>query len=264
MRVYRVASCAFLFFALSSVIALCKPTANREAWCAKYVLFVVGTIATIFIPSDPLFNPIMLNVFRIGSTLFVIGQTIIILDAAYNLNDSWVEKANKADGEEGDGAGNKWLVALLCLCGTLFIASIVGIGFMFVHFSGCSNNMAFIVITLILGVLCTVIQLTTGEESSLCTSAAVFAYATYLCYTAGECFAFLKTCSTTGTSTLNSRLNLYYICQVSKNPHGECNPQLGDNDALGIFLGLAITVMSLVWVGYSSTSYSAVGDERYV
>jgi hypothetical protein len=127
----------------------------------------------------------MLNIFRVGSSLFVIGQTIIILDAAYNLNESWVDKANKANMEEGDGAGNKWLIALLVLCAILFIGSITGIGFLFAYFSGCANNMAFIVITLIMGVVCTGIQLT-GEESSLCTSAAVFTYATYLCYTAGE------------------------------------------------------------------------------
>ena len=92
-------------------MAVCKPIANREQawWGAKYILFILCTIGTIFIPTDPLFDPIMLNVFRVGSSFFVIGQTIIILDAAYNLNDSWVEKANKTDMEEGGCAGNKWL-----------------------------------------------------------------------------------------------------------------------------------------------------------
>jgi hypothetical protein len=38
--VYRSALAALIFFALAAVGVACKRTANREAWPAKYVLFM--------------------------------------------------------------------------------------------------------------------------------------------------------------------------------------------------------------------------------
>ena len=50
---------------------------------------------------------------------------------------------------------------------------------------------------------------------------------------------------------------------VTKNPNGECNPQLGENDIPGIILGVGLTLIGVLWTGYSSTAYKSVGDERY-
>lgn len=229
--VYRAAGSALVFFICFAIAAALKPTANREAWPAKYVLFIFLAGATIFIPNDPLFNPVMMNIFRAGAVLFVILEQLICVDIAYNLNESWVEKANKAEMEEGEGAGNKWLNSLLAGSAILFSSALVAIGFMYKYFSGCDSNMAFISVTLIMGVICTAVQLT-GEEASLFTSASIFGYTTYLCYTA-----------------------------VSRNPNGDCNPRLGDSDTLGIILGIGLTVLSLLWTGWSNTAHKAVGEE---
>jgi len=140
---------------------------------------------TLFIPNEPLFTPIMLNIFRVGATFFIIFNQLIVLDLAYNVNESWVAKADKAELDEGEGAGKKWLGLLLFSCALLFLSALVAIGVMYYFFTGCASNTAFITITLILGVVSTGIQLS-GEEASLFTSACVFAYSTYLLYTAGE------------------------------------------------------------------------------
>lgn len=183
--VYRAAGSAFVFFTLAAIAAINKPTANRDAWPAKYVLFIFLVAGTAFIPNEPVFIPIMLNIFRVGASLYMIFNQLIILDFCFNLNESWVEKADRADIEEEPGAGKKWLVALLLLSATLYIVCFVAIGIMYSLFGGCSNNMAFITITLVMGIVCTGVQLT-GEEASLFTSANIFTYSTYLLYTAGE------------------------------------------------------------------------------
>lgn len=185
--VYRGAGSAFLFFTLAAMAAFCKPTANRDAWVAKYVLFLFLVVGTVFIPNEPVFRPILVNIFRVGAVLYLIFNQLIILDVCYNLNESWVEKADRLDIEEEPGAGKKWLMALIALSAFLFLASFTAIGLMYAFFGGCSTNMAFITITLIMGVVCTGIQLT-GEEASLFTSATIFSYSTFLLYTAGESF----------------------------------------------------------------------------
>ena len=183
--VYRVTSATFLFYALSALISLCRPTFNREMWIVKIFAFLALVTGTIFIPNEPLFTPIFMNLSRVLSAIFIIFQQVIIIDMAYNINEHYVAKADQAEAEEGQGKGNKWLVLLLVLSGLSFVLSVTIIGLLYGYFLGCGTNAAFISITLILGLLCSAVQLT-GEEASLFTSMAIFLYTSFLCYTAGS------------------------------------------------------------------------------
>jgi len=223
--VYRANFSAFVFFTLAAVAAYCKPTANREAWPAKYVLFVFLAVAMCFIPNEPLFSPIYLNLARVGGIIFVVIQQVIILDIAYNWNESWIEKSNQAETEK---LQKRWLGAILASCGLLFAAMIAGIGLLFGFYGGCATNIAFISITLVFSIALTALQLT-GEEGSLLSSAVIATYGTYLCFTA-----------------------------VAKNPNESCNPSIGDGDILSIVLGVAITTVSLAWTGLSYTAEKRV------
>lgn len=180
--VYRATSSAFLFFIVAAAAAYCKPTANREAWPAKYILFVFLTLGTCFVPNEPLFADVFLHIGRIGGVIFILVQQVIILDLAFNWNDSWVEKSNSAETEEMQ---QRWLGAILASCAILFVGSLVAIALMFVYFGGCLINQVFISLTLIFGIVLTGVQLS-GEEGSLLSSACIMAYGTYLCLTAGE------------------------------------------------------------------------------
>ena len=232
--VFRAAGSALLFYFLAAIAAFFKPTANREAWPAKIVLFLFLLVGTLFIPSEPLFSPILLNIFRVGATFFMIFNQLIIIDMAFNVNENWVEMSEKADLDEGEGAGKKWLGALLASSALFVLGSLAVIGVMYYYFTGCPTNNTFITITLISGILLIIIQLT-GEEASLFTSSLIFAYSTFLCYSA-----------------------------VTKNPDGQCNPLLGEENVTGIILGLVVTLIGLAWTGYSHTAHRTVGEERCV
>lgn len=223
MGVYRITAATTFFFIVAAVAAACKPTANREAWPAKYVLFLFLCFITILIPSNPWFDKIYLNAARVGGVIFVLLQQIIILDMALQWNDSWVAKADAAEAEE-TGAGKKWLGAILVSCAALFTLSLIGLVLMFIHFTGCGTNNAFISITLIMVIAITTAQMS-GEEGSLLASAAISLWATFLCYSA-----------------------------VAKNPSSECNPAVGEKDNLGIVLSLGTTLISMMWTGYSWTA----------
>jgi hypothetical protein len=182
--VYRSAFSATLFFALAAIAVACKPTANREAWPAKFVLFLFLVLVMCFIPNDPLFNKIYLNIARIGGILFIFLQQIILVDLAYNWNDSWVDKANAADAEEA-GSGKKWLMAILISAAFGFVVSIVGWGLLIHYFASCPTNIAFISVTIFFCIVMTAAQLS-GVEGSLLSSSVISVYATSLCYSAGK------------------------------------------------------------------------------
>eukprot|EP00538_Stauroneis_constricta_P004615 CAMPEP_0119549242 /NCGR_PEP_ID=MMETSP1352-20130426/2991_1 /TAXON_ID=265584 /ORGANISM="Stauroneis constricta, Strain CCMP1120" /LENGTH=468 /DNA_ID=CAMNT_0007594749 /DNA_START=158 /DNA_END=1564 /DNA_ORIENTATION=- len=221
--VYRSAFSSTLFFALAAIGVVCKPSANREAWPAKYVLFMFLVAATCFIPNKPLFLDVYLNIGRVGGAIFIFIQQLILVDLAYNWNDSWVERSNKAE-EEETGSGRNWLVAILVSAAGMFIASLIGWGLMIHYFTGCPTNNAFIAVTIVLCVLITAAQLS-GEDGSLLSSSLITVYATSLCYNA-----------------------------VSKNPDGSCNPFLGEDDFLGILIGVGFTVIALGYAGWSFTA----------
>jgi len=224
----RASFSSSLFFFLAALGACCKPTANREAWFAKYVLWLFLACGTVFIPNEPLFTTIYVWIARVGSMLFLIMQQIILIELAYNWNESWVLRSEEAEMEEL-GSGKKWLGAILASCGLMFTGSLTVIVLLFVYFKGCPENEAFISITLIMSVIITAAQLF-SEEGSLLASAVITAYATYLALTA-----------------------------VTKNPNGACNPALGGNDVLGITLGVGFTIMSLAWTGWSYTADKKLG-----
>jgi len=228
--VYRASSAAFFFFVIFGLAALCKPTANRDAWPAKYALYCLLCAGTCFIPNDPIFMPIYLWVARIGSVFFVLLQQIILVDVAYNWNESWIEKADKAEIDEGTGKGKKWLGAILFSCFVLYAGSLVAIILLYVHFGGCQSNDAFISITLVGSIIATIVQLTMSETGSLLTSASMTAYVTYLCGSA-----------------------------VSKNPNAVCNPKLGETSVGNIVVGLMFVFISLMWTGFSYTNDKRLG-----
>lgn len=230
--VYRASSAAFLFFVIFGLAAMCKPTANRDAWPAKYALYCLLCVVTCFIPNAPLFTPIYLWVARVGSVVFILVQQIILVDIAYNWNESWLEKADKAETNEGVGKGKKWLGAILFSCFVLYSLSLAGIIVLYKYFGGCPTNDVFISITLVGSIIFTIVQLKIAETGSLLTSASMTVYLTYLCGDA-----------------------------VSKNPNGLCNPKLAETSVGNVVIGLLFVFISLMWTGFSNTTEKRLGGE---
>ena len=50
----------------------------------------------------------------------------------------------------------------------------------------------------------------------------------------------------------------FWLSAVAKNPNGECNPQLGEDNIVGIVLGVGLTTISLAWTGWSSTAEAKI------
>jgi len=232
IMVYRSSFCSALFFLIASAVSACTPKFNSLVWPAKYSLFFLMLLVSLFLPTQIFDENGYLWVARIGGAMFIIFQQIILIDVAYNWNDAWVANADEDDLQEY-GSGKKWLIALVLSAVILFVGSFVAIGYFYHYFSGadgCSSNTAFITVTLLVTLLFTATQMS-GEEGSLLTSALLMAYSVYLCYSA-----------------------------LIKNPSETCNPFLGTNDGLGIIVGLTFTVVSLAWTGFSYTAEVKLGD----
>ena len=56
----------------------------------------------------------------------------------------------------------------------------------------------------------------------------------------------------------------FCVFAVGKNPDPICNPFLGEDDVLGVVIGVTITVVSLGYAGWSSTADKTLGGSGYV
>ena len=221
--VFRPMFVALIFFAVQAIATYAEPTLNKEAWPAKYAIYLILVGITVFFNNSPWFTGIFLWVGRFGAALFLILQQVILIDIAYDWNEDWIDRADQQD-RLSYGSGNTWLHAIVCTCGIFYLLALTGIGLLYHYFAGCSENTWIITLTLIGFVAFTAVQLS-GTDGSLLTSSIMSVYVVYLAYS-----------------------------MVSKNPDGQCNPQLGGSDAWGIAIGLTLTAVSLAWTGFSWTA----------
>eukprot|EP00934_Nitzschia_sp_Nitz4_P007057 Nitzschia sp. Nitz4//scaffold117_size69655//49121//50500//NITZ4_006025-RA/size69655-processed-gene-0.28-mRNA-1//1//CDS//3329533654//7047//frame0 len=227
--VYRPTFLAALYFGANAIATKMAPTLNREAWPAKYALYSFGLFLSLFVSSN-LFSGFLLWMVRLGAAVFVFFQQIILIDVAYNWNDDWVGKADEAD-RLSYGSGSGWLQAIVGLCVAFYSSAVIGIGFLYGNYSDCAGNTWVITLTLLAIFAMTAIQLS-GQEGSLLTSSVISLYAVYLCFSI-----------------------------VSKNPKHECNPRLGETDVWGITTGLLLTIVSMVWTGWSYSAEARLNVE---
>lgn len=221
--VYRATASATLFFLVAAAATRFQPALNKEAWPAKYGVYLILVSITMFISSAPLFTGLYLWMARFGATAFVLLQQVILIDVAYNWNEDWVDRADQADRLDY-GTGGVWLRAIVGTCAAFYTLSIVGISLLYRYFDECPENTWIITLSLLGMVALTAIQLS-GTEGSLLTSSVMSLYVAYLAYS-----------------------------MVSKNPNGHCNPHIGTNDVWGIAIGLTLTAISLAWTGWSWTA----------
>jgi len=197
--VFRVAFTTCVFFILSAFFSFFWYTFNARFWALKIFFYLALLVATIFIYNFPLFDGIVMWFCRIGSIPFIIFQQIVLIDACYNWNQNWVRKSDVAMDNGQKCVSYTWLAALLIISFAFIVGSIISIAFLFLNFGlayDCTENAAFIGITLVLGILSTIIQLCTPDSnSSLLTSSAIFTYATYLCFSSGMfCYVYVCLC----------------------------------------------------------------------
>lgn len=220
--VYRPMAVSSLFFALSAVATYMNPSLNREIWPAKYAAYLIALCIAMFIPNS-FFLGFSLALVRLCAMVFIVVQQIILIDMAYNWNERWVDKSDRCEAREW-GSGKVWLQAIVVCSILLYIASFVGIGFLYHYFTGCGANHAILALTWIGILVMTGVQLS-GDEGSVLTTAVISAYSTYVAY-----------------------------ATVSKNPNAVCNPTLGNDDVWGITVGMILTLLSLSWTGWSYTA----------
>jgi Serine incorporator (Serinc) len=103
----------------------------------------------------------------------------LLIDLAYTWNETWVRMSDE-DAEHGYGC--IWLFLLIVVSFTLILGSCAVIGIMFWQFGKCADSLVILILTVLLCVVATFLQIFVSEDGSVLTSSIIIAYATYICY----------------------------------------------------------------------------------
>ena len=222
---YRITFALFVFFLLHAFLLLFSALSrlDRVSWLWHYLLFAGLLVAAFAIPS-PFYDQAWTNVARFLSFFFLFFQIVILIDFAYEWNESWTSDERP------------WFAAVLC-CALLMLAGCVVLWtFYFLWFggSGCGLERFLISWTIIECVSCTLLAISPLAEGNggLLPAAVLCLYMTWLAYSGLE----------SDPSSCNS---------------------IQSQDTTHLVLGLVLGALSIVYAAYNvSTSNTLFGGEE--
>lgn len=160
-----------MVFVVLALFSYCFEYVNRSFWVLKF-----GAAISIFIGfwwAKNYFFSQWANVARFLSFFWLLVQGLLFLDFAHDLHD--LIMASEEDNKVTQ-------IAYLILSVGGFVAAIVGLVFLFLNYTGCALGMFFTILTLLMGVITTIISLLEVVGKGLLTPSLMFAYSVFLCW----------------------------------------------------------------------------------
>jgi hypothetical protein len=176
--IYRASFTLFMLFGILALFSALNEMANRSFWVLKIAFAFLVFFA--FWWGDNTFFSGWAQFARFFSFAFLLVQGLLLLDFAYDCHD--VVMFNADESAKGDGSGKYWLGFYLFLCIGFITLAFVGVGYLYSDYSGCDAGAAFTSITLIFGVLTTIVSVLNSVNKGLLTPAIMFAYSSFMCW----------------------------------------------------------------------------------
>ena len=165
--VYRISFACFLFFITMALFLTIKNTRHfdRNHFGLKILYYILLIVIVWFIPDK--FYDYYVYTSRFFSSIFLIFQIMILIIAAYDLNDNWINSNMKK--------------VILITSGILYSLSLTACILLYKYFTSdtydCSRNTTFITITVIMTFICTIVAISEKiEHGALLPSAVVTIY----------------------------------------------------------------------------------------
>ena len=191
--VYRFSFTLFVFYLIHATVQIreccCvsddqKNTFQAGFFCIKIVLFLILLVACMFIPNG--FFQFYAGACVVGSGIFLVMQVILLIDFIYGWNDRWAEKSEDEP---------RWACYLVSLTALFYLLGLTLIVVMYLEFtqaregadgttpSDCNRNGTFITITVVMGVLYSMLSVKT-PHGSIFVASTVFLYTSVICFSA--------------------------------------------------------------------------------
>jgi len=171
----------YLFLLILSVSG-CSKHAARDCPAGKFLGLIGLIIVFFFVPND-IFS-VFGSVAGFLSAIYLVAQTILLMDFAYSWNEAWHSNAQTALSDINSQGYRMWLIAIVVAAATWFIISLVECILLCITFE-TSGARALILITFFSGIALILLSITEWcKHGALLTSCVVLAYLMWLAYEA--------------------------------------------------------------------------------
>lgn len=178
--VLRVSACSAVYFLVLALWTLGvkserepRGDASNGYWLLKG-LGLAGLLGAAFTVVPNTVFSVYGEIARLGSALFLVFQIVMLLDRIYTWNEWLLEK--------------EYVLPIVIAAVGAYGAAFTLVGYMYHFFGspGCALNVAFITVSLLLGVAVSVLSVTPFRlpSAGLLTSGIVFVYTLFLCWNA--------------------------------------------------------------------------------
>lgn len=214
--IYRASFSLTILFTILSILSSFGDIFNKGFWVLK-LMFGVFIFMAFWWVDNSIFTG-WSYVSRYISFVWLLVQGLLLLDFSHDVHFVVLENAEKA---ENEGQESRQLYALYLILSAVGLAgAVVGLVFLFRDYSGCGLGLFFIILTLILGVITTVLSLLNSVNRGLLTPCLMFAYSVFICW-----YALLSS------------------------PDVSCNPTAGDSNG-GLTAIIVISIVSIIILLY--------------
>uniref|UniRef100_A0A7S0SSW0 Serine incorporator n=1 Tax=Chromulina nebulosa TaxID=96789 RepID=A0A7S0SSW0_9STRA len=215
--IYRASFSLVVLFIILSITSYYSDSINKGFWVLK-----LGLTVSLFIGfwwAENAFFSGWAEAARIISFFWLLGQSLLLLDFAHDIHDVMLLTALEEE-KEGNDTRHIYGTYLLMSIGSLTCAG-VGLAYLFIDYTGCRLGMFFTVLTLLIGVITTIVSLLNVVNKGLLTPCIMFGYSVFLCW-----YALLS------------------------NPDESCNPTAGDVNGTKNVAVVVISIVSIIILMY--------------
>lgn len=173
--IYRASFSLAILFAFLAVVSAASDYVNKSLWILKFGS-AIGLFIAFWWGNNSFFSG-WAEVARVISFIWLIIQGLLLIDVSHDAHDILMT-------EQTDGDGNDRTPYMLYLGASFccFFAAVLGLVYLFLDYTGCDLGMFFTVLTLIVGVITTIISLLDSVNKGLLTPCIVFAYSVFMCW----------------------------------------------------------------------------------
>jgi len=156
----------------------CSDTAAHGYAVAKFLAVPLLLIAYLFVPNQ--FFNFYGNAANILSSIYVIGQALLLVDVGYTINEKIMSNNSRSQIMSNSST---WKIVILVISAILFLGSIIGSIFLIVDLP---QNMWIVIVALVLSIVFGVLSVTCAwcPHGNILTSCIVMAYSIWLSYEA--------------------------------------------------------------------------------
>lgn len=176
--IYRASFSLILLFSLLAVTSYFFEFANKGMWILKFTA-ALGTFVGFWWVDNSVFS-LWADVARFLSFFWLLAQGLLFLDFAHEIHDVFMVSAD--DDMRARGTAREVYGLYILLSVGFLVCSGVGLGYLFNDHCRCQEGLAFTIVTLLMGVLLTVISLLSTVNKGLLTPCLMFAYSVFFCW----------------------------------------------------------------------------------